>query len=80
MLCGEICRSDTERGKPSISALFSGKKQGLLEQIFHYLGADADLQDIITDSTYIKTYKASAGIAKRGIAMPKTNDKANALE
>ena len=27
-LLGEICRNDTERGKPSISGLFSGKKQG----------------------------------------------------
>lgn len=37
---------------------------GLLEQIFHELSADADLQEIAIDSTYIKAHKASAGAKK----------------
>ena len=37
---------------------------GLLEQIFHKLSADADLQEIAIDSTYIKAHKASA-VAKK---------------
>ena len=56
------------------------QETGLLERIFHDLGADADLQDISIDSTYIKAYKASAGAAKKGNAIPKTNSKTNASE
>ena len=56
------------------------QEAGLLEQIFHDLGADADLQDISIDSTYIKAHKASAGAAKKGKAIPKTNAKTNASE
>ena len=40
-------------------------KNGLIEQIFHDLAADADLETISIDSTYIKAHKASAG-AQRG--------------
>ena len=53
---------------------------GFPERIFHDLGADADLQDISIDSTYIKAHKASAGAAKKGNAIPKTNSKTNASE
>jgi len=35
-------------------------KSGLIEEIFHELGEDADLQDISTDSTYIKAHKVSS--------------------
>ena len=56
------------------------QEAGLLERIFHDLGADADLQDISIDSTYIKANKASAGAAKKGKAIPKTNAKTNAPE
>ena len=56
------------------------QEAGLLEQIFHDLGADADLQDISIDSTYIKAHKASAGATKKGNAIPKTNAKTNASE
>jgi transposase len=48
--------------------------------VFHDLGADADLQDISIDSTYIKAHKSSAGAAKKGNAIPKTNAKTNASE
>ena len=44
-------------------------KSGLIEKIFYELSADADLQDISIDSTYIKAHKASAGArhsAERG--------------
>lgn len=53
---------------------------GLLERNFHDLGEDADLQDISIDSTYFKAHKASAGAAKKGNAIPKTNAKTNASE
>lgn len=43
------------------------KETGLLERIFNDLSADADMQDISIDSTYIKAHKASAGAQKRGI-------------
>lgn len=43
------------------------QETGLLERIFKDLSADADLQDISIDSTYIKAHKASAGAQKRGI-------------
>lgn len=42
------------------------QEAGLLEQIPHDLDADADLQNISVDSTYIKAHKASAGAAKNG--------------
>lgn len=42
------------------------QESGLLEQIFHDLGADVDLQDISIDGTYVKAYKASVGASKRG--------------
>lgn len=42
------------------------KNSGLLERIFQDFSADADLQDISIDSTYIKAHKASAGAQKRG--------------
>lgn len=77
---GEICRNDTEHGKPSYKRFVQWQEAGLLEQIFHDLGADADLQDISIDSTYIKAHKASAGAAKKGNAIPKTNSKTNASE
>ena len=51
------------------------QEAGLLEHIFHDLGADADLQDISIDSTYIKAHKASAGAAKRGMRSPKPTPK-----
>jgi len=41
------------------------QSNGLIEQIFHDLGEDADLENISIDSTYIKAHKASAG-AERG--------------
>ena len=41
------------------------QKSGLLNEIFHTLSEDADMQDISMDSTYVKAHKASAG-AKRG--------------
>lgn len=46
------------------------QEAGLLERIFHDLRADADLQDISIDSTYIKAHKASAGAAKKGESDP----------
>ena len=39
---------------------------GLLEQIFHDLGVEADLQDMSMDSTSIKAHKASAGVQRGG--------------
>jgi len=41
-------------------------ESGLIEQIFHELTADADLQEIMIDSTSIKAHKASAGAQKGG--------------
>lgn len=40
------------------------EESGLIEQIFHDLSADADLQEISIDSTYVKAHKASAGAKK----------------
>ena len=40
-------------------------ESGLLENVFHELNLDADLENISIDSTYIKAHKASAG-AQRG--------------
>lgn len=41
------------------------QESGLLELIFHDLCAEADMETISMDSTYIKAHKASAG-AERG--------------
>lgn len=40
------------------------EKEGIFEQIFTDLAADADMQDISLDSTCIKAHKASAGAKK----------------
>jgi len=56
------------------------QESGLLEHISHDHGVDADLQDISIDSTYIKAHKTSAGAAKKGNAIPKTNTETNASE
>ena len=41
------------------------RREGLFERIFSELTADADMENISIDGTYIKAHKASAG-AKRG--------------
>jgi len=41
-------------------------ESGLIEQIFLELAADADLQEIMIDSTSVKAHKASAGAQKGG--------------
>lgn len=45
-------------------------ESGLIEQIFHELGEDADLEYISMDSTYIKAHKASAGAERGGSLNP----------
>lgn len=51
---------------------------GLLEHIFHDLGADADLQEISMDSTYIKAHRASAGRPQKEVRIPKIHTKTSA--
>ena len=49
------------------------EKAGIFEQIFTDLAADADMQDLCIDGTYIKAHRASAGAKKGTWTMPKTS-------